>query len=183
MKQRVLITGITGQDGVYLSNLLLRSNNYEILGTSRTNEETIMKKKLIYLGNDHSQLENLKILKCNIHISEEIESLVESFRPEYVYNLIGPGSVSQSVEFREKLLQGFRGRRLGHKGNDDERHARNKEADSRGDYARTYEVFSAIPRKVEEVGPTDEGRQNAGHHPLLGCPLPIKSGKNDRKQG
>jgi len=99
MKRRVLITGITGQDGVFLSNLLLKSNNYEILGTSRTNEETIMKKKLIYLGNDHRQLENLKILKCNIHIAEEIESLVENFRPEYVYNLIGPGSVSQSVEF------------------------------------------------------------------------------------
>ena len=47
MAKTALITGITGQDGVFLSNLLRRSNNYEVLGTSRTNEETIMKKKLL----------------------------------------------------------------------------------------------------------------------------------------
>ena len=99
MKQKVLITGITGQDGVFLSNLLLKYNDYQILGTSRDNDDTDIKKKLIYLGNNDNELENLKIIKCNLQYSDEIEALVKSYKPDYVYNLIGPGSVSQSVEF------------------------------------------------------------------------------------
>ena len=99
MKQKVLITGITGQDGVFLSNLLLKSNDYQILGTSRKNDDTNIKKKLIYLGNNDNELDNLKITKCNLEVSEEIEALVEIYKPDYVYNLIGPGSVSESVKF------------------------------------------------------------------------------------
>ena len=99
MKQKVLITGITGQDGVFLSNLLLKSNDYQIVGTSRKNDDTNIKKKLIYLGNTDSELDNLKITKCNLEVSEEIEALVEVYKPDYVYNLIGPGSVSESVKF------------------------------------------------------------------------------------
>tara|TARA_Y100000389_G_scaffold205107_1_gene263270 strand:- start:12646 stop:13620 length:975 start_codon:yes stop_codon:yes gene_type:complete len=99
MKQKVLITGITGQDGVFLSSLLLKSNDYQIVGTSRKNDDTNIKKKLIYLGNTDSELDNLKITKCNLEVSEEIEALVEVYKPDYVYNLIGPGSVSESVKF------------------------------------------------------------------------------------
>ena len=38
MKKKVLITGITGQDGIFLSNELLKSNEYNIIGTSRFSE-------------------------------------------------------------------------------------------------------------------------------------------------
>jgi len=99
MKQKVLITGITGQDGVFLSNLLLKSDEYKIIGTSRTGDDVGLRKKLHCLGNDNNSLENLEVTKCNLQESVEIENLVNHHKPDYVYNLIGPGSVSQSVNF------------------------------------------------------------------------------------
>ena len=37
MKKKILIFGITGQDGAYLANLLLKKN-FIVHGTSRTNK-------------------------------------------------------------------------------------------------------------------------------------------------
>ena len=99
MKKKVLITGITGQDGVFLTSQLLKSKEYDILGTSREGSGEVFKKKLSYLGNEIKDMDNLSIKKCNLLNYKEIESLVDDFRPEYVYNLIGPGSVSESVKY------------------------------------------------------------------------------------
>ena len=37
MKKNIIITGITGQDGAYLSNFLLKKYNYNIYGIVRRN--------------------------------------------------------------------------------------------------------------------------------------------------
>ena len=98
MKKKVLITGITGQDGIFLSNELLKSNEYNIIGTSRSSSEEIFRKRLTDLGNKNNELDSLTIKKCNLLNNNEIDALVEDYKPDYVYNLIGPGSVSESVK-------------------------------------------------------------------------------------
>ena len=44
--KKVLITGITGQDGVFLSKELVENDNYEIIGLSRKNNLNSFNKKL-----------------------------------------------------------------------------------------------------------------------------------------
>ena len=44
--KKVLITGITGQDGIFLSKELVENDNYEIIGLSRKNNLNSFNKKL-----------------------------------------------------------------------------------------------------------------------------------------
>jgi len=97
MKKKVLISGITGQDGVFLANHLLKSDGYQIVGTSRVGSSLEFEKKLLHLGLSPNKAENLNIVKCNLDDPTDIDDLLENFKPDYIYNLIGPGSVSESV--------------------------------------------------------------------------------------
>jgi len=98
MKKKVLISGITGQDGVFLVNHLLKNDDYHIVGTSRVGSSPTFEKKLMHLGLNPNNIENLNVVKCNLSDPADIDGLLESFKPDYIYNLIGPGSVSESVK-------------------------------------------------------------------------------------
>ena len=98
MKKKVLISGITGQDGVFLVNHLLKNDDYHIVGTSRVGSSPTFEKKLMHLGLNPNKIENLNVVKCNLSDPADIDGLLESFKPDYIYNLIGPGSVSESVK-------------------------------------------------------------------------------------
>ncbi len=89
MKKKVaLLTGITGQDGAYLSKLLLEKN-YNVFGFVRPND-------------DYSKLEYLKI-KNDISFVEidllDLNSLkenIESIKPDEIYNFAAQSSVGLS---------------------------------------------------------------------------------------
>ena len=87
-----IITGITGQDGSYLADFLLKKN-YRIIGTSR--EITINKlNNLKYLG-----IKDLITLEtCDLTSSKEAVRIIEKYKPTEVYNLTGQSSVSFSFE-------------------------------------------------------------------------------------
>ncbi len=90
MKKRALIIGVSGQDGSYLSHLLL-GKGYEIHGTSRDKECT-----------DFSRLEQLGILEdVELHSANltDFRSILEVLRviePDEVYNLSAQSSVALS---------------------------------------------------------------------------------------
>ena len=65
--KKALITGITGQDGSYLSELLL-SKGYEVHGTVRRSS-TINTKRIDHLINEHSDTE-----KFSLHYSDLLDS-------------------------------------------------------------------------------------------------------------
>ena len=46
MKKKALIIGVTGQDGIYLTKLLL-SKDYKVFGTTRGNKKNLIKTGLI----------------------------------------------------------------------------------------------------------------------------------------
>lgn len=91
MKKIALITGITGQDGSYLAELLLEKN-YEVHGIVRrsstgvntTNIETIKDKVHLHYG-DLSDAANL-------------EAIVMRVKPDEIYNLAAQSHVSVSYE-------------------------------------------------------------------------------------
>ena len=97
-KQKILITGITGQDGVFLTKKLLEeNNNIHISGFSRSAETKEFYKKLEYL-NKNLTLENLNIVNVNISNFSAVSDFINQFKPDCVYNLTGPSSVYNSLE-------------------------------------------------------------------------------------
>ena len=98
MRKDVFVTGITGQDGTFLTSQLLKENKYNIIGTTRNKNNSSFYKRLEYLNVDNLSLSNLTIIETNILDYESINSIIKSSKIEFVYNLVGPGSVSKSVK-------------------------------------------------------------------------------------
>ena len=95
--ENILITGITGQDGIFLvKNLLKNNDKLNIFGTSRnTNLENFYKK----LESIEVQLNNnLQVLNVDLCNSEEVHMLVKNIQPKKVFNLAGPSSVYDSYK-------------------------------------------------------------------------------------
>ena len=94
MKEKILITGITGQDGLFLTRKYLEyPERYQVFGTSR-NLTSEFNNKLKYLI---PNLENeIKILKINLLDFQSVFDLISSIQPAKLINLSGPSSVYQS---------------------------------------------------------------------------------------
>jgi len=95
--KKILITGITGQDGIFLTSLLKK--NYldcEIIGISRNKNNKDFLKNLNFLG--CKNMENIKFLKLDLLNFNEVNNTIRDFHPDFVYNLSGPSSVYDSIK-------------------------------------------------------------------------------------
>ena len=92
LKKKALITGITGQDGAYLSELLL-NKGYEVIGTSR---------KIVSNYNwrlKHLKInKDVKILKIDSSDENKIKNIIKNESLDEIYNLSGISSVSDSFK-------------------------------------------------------------------------------------
>jgi GDPmannose 4,6-dehydratase len=101
---RALICGISGQDGAYLAELLLRKG-YTIIGTSR-DAQTATFSSLARLGiADRVQLESMAT-----HDFRSVLQILHKVEPDEIYNLSGQTSVGlsfgQPVETLDSIIQG-----------------------------------------------------------------------------
>ena len=94
--KKALITGITGQDGSYLSELLL-SKGYEVHGTVRRSS-TINTKRIDHLINEHSDTEKFSLHYSDLLDSSSISNLIKTLGPDEVYNLGAQSHVAVSFE-------------------------------------------------------------------------------------
>jgi GDPmannose 4,6-dehydratase len=85
-----IITGITGQDGAYLSNLLLLKG-YKVVGLLRSSN-SINLFKLKYLNNH----ENIILEQCDLNDITSITKILVKYNPDEVYNLAAQSSVGLS---------------------------------------------------------------------------------------
>jgi GDPmannose 4,6-dehydratase len=83
---KALIVGINGQDGYYLKKLL-ESKNYQVIGLSR-----------------QPDLKN-NIISCNYEDIEAIKNLLETEKPDEIYNL---AAISSVVQCNELPLEAFK---------------------------------------------------------------------------
>jgi GDPmannose 4,6-dehydratase len=90
MAKTAIITGITGQDGAYLSSLLL-GKKYKIIGLVRRDAEES------FFGLNYLKiLDKVKIEKCNLLDFSDIENVFRRYQPSEVYNLAAQSSVGLS---------------------------------------------------------------------------------------
>lgn len=90
MNRKIIITGVTGQDGSYLANFLLKKR-YKIFGIVRS-----LKKK---------QFNNIKILKikkkinfikCDLLEHKKLSSIIKKIKPVMLFNYAGISTLQES---------------------------------------------------------------------------------------
>jgi GDPmannose 4,6-dehydratase len=83
-----LITGITGQDGSYLADLLL-SKGYEVVGMVRRSS-TVTFQRVQHIQNE------ITIIQGDLHDQSSLIDIVEKYQPDEVYNLAAQSFVPTS---------------------------------------------------------------------------------------
>ena len=83
-----LITGITGQDGSYLAELLL-SKGYKVVGVARRSS-TVTNERISHL------LDDITVVQGDLHDQGSLLSLMEEYEPSEVYNLAAQSFVPTS---------------------------------------------------------------------------------------
>ncbi|WP_313611348.1 GDP-mannose 4,6-dehydratase, partial [Rhizobium sp.] len=92
MTRKALITGITGQDGAYLAQLLL-SKGYEVLGLARrssTADVNLTRLKWLQIEKD------VQIVDGDLQDLSGLVRSVTSIKPDEVYNLAAQSFVASS---------------------------------------------------------------------------------------
>ncbi len=87
-----MITGITGQDGAYLSKLLLEKG-YKVIGITRSLQSGNIN-GLNFLGIQN----DVELIEANVFDLSNIIRLLEKYKPEEFYNLAAQSSVGLSFE-------------------------------------------------------------------------------------
>ena len=95
MKKKALITGITGQDGSYLAELLL-SKNYEVHGIIRRSS-SLNTSRISQIINNH----DLKTYYGDITDTSNLNRILEKVEPSEIYNLAAQSDVRVSFDIPE----------------------------------------------------------------------------------
>ncbi len=96
--KRALITGITGQDGSYLTEFLL-SKGYEVYGlVRRTSHDPF----ILFSPDAHAAI---KIVYGNLRDSGALERAIEQSNPDEIYNLAAQSDVGISFMCPEETAE------------------------------------------------------------------------------
>lgn len=86
MKKKALITGITGQDGSYLAELLLEKG-YEVHGIKRRASQFNTQRIDHIFQDPHVENANLKLHYGDLTDTSNLTRIISEIQPDEVYNL------------------------------------------------------------------------------------------------
>ena len=96
-KKNILITGITGQDGLFLTSKLISINkDVNIYGFSRTENNELFYRNLDYISSDFDKT-NINFINTKELKSKKLPEILKEINPETVFNMSGPSSVYESI--------------------------------------------------------------------------------------
>ncbi len=96
--RRALITGITGQDGSYLAELLLSKPDYEVHGLVRRSS-SLNRQRIDHLfAGDRSVADRLQLHYADLADASSLSHVLEQVRPHEVYNLGAQSHVRVSFD-------------------------------------------------------------------------------------
>ena len=96
---KALITGITGQDGYYLTKLLIEKN-YEVHGLIRRSS-TFNTDRIDELISEYSAEGKLSLYYSDLLDSSSLNNLINTILPDEIYNLAAQSHVA--VSFKNPL--------------------------------------------------------------------------------
>ena len=94
MRKTALITGITGQDGSYLAELLLKKN-YKVHGIVR---RVALEDRVHRLWRLRKILNKIKLHAASLESYASLVKIVQKVRPDEIYHLAAQSYVSYSFE-------------------------------------------------------------------------------------
>lgn len=94
---RALITGITGQDGSYLAELLLEKK-YEVFGLVRNHPNSN------FTHIEHLR-DRIQLMQADVQNAREVNDLVHAVRPDEIYHLAAKTFVPSSFEKPEHVTE------------------------------------------------------------------------------
>ena len=98
--KRALVTGITGQDGSYLAELLL-AKGYEVYGMVRRSS-SFNTSRIDHIYQDpHESDVRLQLVYADLADGSSLNQLVKSIRPDEIYNLGAQSHVRVSFDIPE----------------------------------------------------------------------------------
>jgi GDPmannose 4,6-dehydratase len=100
MNKKALITGITGQDGAYLAELLLHKG-YKIIGLKRRSSLFNTARIDHLFETDNRENPNFKYAYMDLTDSSNIIRLIQEFEPDEIYNLAAQSHVKVSFDTPE----------------------------------------------------------------------------------
>ena len=83
--KKALITGITGQDGSYLTEFLLKKG-YEVYGLIRRSS-SFNTERIDHIYRDPHENTKLKLIYADLTDGSNLHSILNEINPEEVYNL------------------------------------------------------------------------------------------------
>ena len=97
MKKKALITGITGQDGAYLTELLLEKG-YEVHGVKRR-ASSFNTQRIDHLYQDpHVDNRNLFLHYGDMTDTSNLIRIIQEVQPDEIYNLAAMSHVQRHIE-------------------------------------------------------------------------------------
>jgi GDPmannose 4,6-dehydratase len=105
MSRKALITGVVGQDGSYLAELLLEKG-YTVQGTTRRASYPHTQ-RIDHLFREHDDRDpqcRFRVVYGDMTDSSSIRNVIEQFEPDEVYNLAGQSHVGISFDTGESTL-------------------------------------------------------------------------------
>ena len=97
--KKALITGITGQDGAYLSDLLLEKE-YEVHGLKRRSS-VVNTERISHLMHDEKYKDQFFLHNGDMTDTSSLFAIIEKVRPDEIYNLAAQSHVEVSFEAPE----------------------------------------------------------------------------------
>ena len=103
MKKKIaLIFGVTGQDGSYLSRLLL-SKNYIVHGVKRRSS-SLNTNRIDDIYEDIHEAKNFFLHYGDVNDGQSIYNIIKKVKPDEIYNLAAQSHVAVSFEIPEYTL-------------------------------------------------------------------------------
>jgi GDPmannose 4,6-dehydratase len=98
--KKALITGITGQDGSYLTEFLLHKD-YEVYGIIRRSSSFNTSRLSVIYQDPHEKNRRLFLIYGDLNDASSINRIVRTVRPDEVYNLAAQSHVRVSFDIPE----------------------------------------------------------------------------------
>ena len=103
MRKKALITGITGQDGSYLAELLLKKG-YEVHGIIRRSS-SFNTGRIDHIINDEQFDNQFSFYHGDVTDASNLNRILEKIEPDEIYNLAAQSHVKVSFEIPDYTAQ------------------------------------------------------------------------------
>jgi GDPmannose 4,6-dehydratase len=101
--KRALITGITGQDGSYLADLLF-SKGYHVIGVKRRTS-ILATDRIDHVFDDVDKVVDFNLVYGNMNDSGQLHRLLSEYKPDEVYNLAAQSHVRVSFDTPQETAE------------------------------------------------------------------------------